>query len=190
MMKSYGQDSRERTVDGYLFLTKEDAVAAQNEKDRIELLEKKINYHSYEQVKTVYEKAVRERVFKTPIGYAFLKKMQGALKEKNVENEEIIPIPFYINFLPKVREKTAPARARIDVKEEEKKRRTLAISISVNIALIVAVIAMFYITLNSDNPNILNYETAILNKYSSWEQDLEERESVVREKERELKISE
>ena len=57
-----------------------------------------------------------------------------------------------------------------------------------NIVMIVAIIAMFVITLNSDQPNILNYERNLQNKYASWEQELTQREQTVREKERELHI--
>ena len=54
--------------------------------------------------------------------------------------------------------------------------------------LAIAVLFMFYVALSSDKPNILNYEKALQNKYASWEQDLTQREHVVREKELELKI--
>ena len=50
----------------------------------------------------------------------------------------------------------------------------------------VLVFAMFVITLQSDNPNILNYRQAITNEYASWEQELTERENKVREKEQKL----
>lgn len=183
-----GKDREDRLVDGYLFLTKAEANVAKNEKERIEMLEKRMDYHSFEQVKAVYDKAIEDRVFKTPIGFNFLRKMQSTLVQKNRKNEEIRPIPFYINFLPSVREKTSPAKARIEVKE--KKNHSLAISVGINIGLVLAVIAMFYITLNAENPNILNYETALQNKYATWEQELTQRESVVREKERQLKINE
>ena len=43
-----------------------------------------------------------------------------------------------------------------------------------------------YITINGSNPNIINYERVLQNKYSQWEQELIQRESVIREKEREL----
>ena len=36
------------------------------------------------------------------------------------------------------------------------------------IVLVAAVIAMFVITLKADQPNIINYETNLLNKYSYW----------------------
>ena len=56
------------------------------------------------------------------------------------------------------------------------------------VVMLVAIIAMFVITLNSDQPNILNYERNLQNKYASWEQELTRREQTVREKERELHI--
>ena len=58
-----------------------------------------------------------------------------------------------------------------------------------NILLVLAVCAMFTIALNSENPNILNYERAVRDKYASWEQELTQREQTIREKERELRIS-
>ena len=43
--------------------------------------------------------------------------------------------------------------------------------------------------MKSENPNILNYEQNLINKYAQWEQELSERESIIREKERELNIT-
>ena len=54
--------------------------------------------------------------------------------------------------------------------------------------MVILVILLFAITLKSDNPNILNYEKALVNKYASWEQDLSERENKVREAERQYHI--
>ena len=48
------------------------------------------------------------------------------------------------------------------------------------------IIAMFIITLNSKNPNILNYEQTIQNKYATWEQELQAWESELRERERNM----
>ncbi len=48
-------------------------------------------------------------------------------------------------------------------------------------------IAMFVVALNADNPNILNYKSALENRYAEWEQELKEREAAVKLKERELK---
>jgi hypothetical protein len=48
---------------------------------------------------------------------------------------------------------------------------------------------MFYITLKSDNPNILNYENSLVNKYAAWEQELKEREQDIRAREIELDVT-
>ena len=53
------------------------------------------------------------------------------------------------------------------------------------ITLLLCVIGMFYVNSTINSPTILNYEEELLNKYSSWEQELTEREAAV--KERELK---
>ena len=101
--------------------------------------------------------------------------------------EEIPPIPLWTNFAD-TREKTSPARRRIKPAPEENKNTTFRLSLIMNIVMVIAIIAMFIITLNSDQPNVLNYERNLQNKYATWEQELTQREQTVREKERELHI--
>ena len=72
--------------------------------------------------------------------------------------------------------------------EDGGKKAGIRLSVIMNIVMIVAIIAMFVITLNSDQPNILNYERNLQDKYASWEQELTRREQTVRERERELHI--
>ena len=47
---------------------------------------------------------------------------------------------------------------------------------------------MFIIASTSDSDNILNYKRNVTNRYSSWEQDLTQREKVIREAEKKLGI--
>ena len=49
---------------------------------------------------------------------------------------------------------------------------------------------MAYITLNSNHVNILNYENTLINKYISWEKDLQQKEAELKEREKELKAKE
>ena len=58
-----------------------------------------------------------------------------------------------------------------------------------DIILLLVIVAMLIITLSSDNPNVLNYEYAVQNKYAQWEQDLTERERQLKLKEKELGIN-
>ena len=69
-------------------------------------------------------------------------------------------------------------------------RNEYKISLIVNIILVIMVIAMFVITLKAENPNMINYRTAILNQYSEWEQELNEREATIKARELELGIYE
>ena len=64
----------------------------------------------------------------------------------------------------------------------------LKISLCVNAILVVCVVAMFAMTLTSDSPTIVDYQSKLLNRYASWEQELTEREKAVSEKEQELGI--
>ena len=59
-------------------------------------------------------------------------------------------------------------------------------SIAINVFLMLVVIGMVVITMMDSNPNILNYENKIVDKYAQWEQELEEREQNIREREQEL----
>lgn len=175
---------------GYAFLNEEDARRAANEEKRINQLEEKLDYSKPESILLIYRKAIQERVFKTPVGIQYLKKLQSYLLEREeIDQEKILPIPLYTSFESALRENTTPARIRVKPAPAKKKQsQLLPISMVLNVALVCAVLAMFFIALNSKQPNLINYETALVNKYSQWEQELTQREQVVREKERELSI--
>lgn len=64
----------------------------------------------------------------------------------------------------------------------------MRLSLAGNVILLLAVIAMFVIATTSSHPNVLNYKEKLLDQYSSWEQNLKEREREVRMKEQELGI--
>ena len=51
-------------------------------------------------------------------------------------------------------------------------------------------IVMFAIAATGSEPTVLNYERVLQNRYAEWEQQLSDREQVIREKERELLIAE
>ena len=178
-----------RIVEGYLFLSEEDAELARQEKKKIDYLEKHMDYNSAHNVLRVYKKAMTERVFKTPVGYDYLKKIQDYLiSNPQIKEDEVPPIALFNNYGMKMRASYTPVHERIRP-AEKKNPQWPRISLITNVLLIAAIIAMFIITAKSDNPNILNYETKILNKYAAWEQELTERERAVREKEKELQMN-
>jgi len=193
MENSNEKKSQPYNVDGYNFYTEKDVKLAELEHKKIEYLKKKIDYSDPDNILKVYDRAISERIFKTPIGIDFLREIQVFLMEcPDIPDEAIQAIPLVAVYDSEVREHSAPARNRVKPSEKKKKKdsksQALFISVLINIVLVVAVFAMFIITLNSEQPNILNYERAITNRYASWEQQLTEREKAVREKERELNI--
>ena len=64
-----------------------------------------------------------------------------------------------------------------------KKRMSIVIA-----ALAFMVIAMFVIAAVNPNVGYVNTERKVVDKYSAWQEDLEQREQVVKEKEKELNI--
>ena len=187
-------DKTDWAVDGFQFATEQDASLARSEVSRIERLEEKLDYNNIEMVNAVYKKALDNRVFKTPVGYVFLKKLQAIILKKQTGGEKAADIP--VQGIYSLRESTAPVLERIRVSNEkpkpklEKKEIALRTSMTINAVLLAMVLLMFWISTTGSNPNILNYEHALQNKYSQWEQELSEREDAVREKERELLMEE
>ena len=97
-----------------------------------------------------------------------------------------------MTFDGELRAHAAPARERVVPSRKEdrnKEKNRFTLSVILNVLLVGAIIAMFYISYVSEQPNVINYERALTSKYASWEQELTEREQVIRETERELKIN-
>lgn len=182
-----------RQAEGFAFYTAKDAEMAELERKKIQYLESKMDYSKPEAILRIYEKAIHDRVFKTPVGFIYLKKLQDYLtSQEEISAEQVPPIPLYQSFGGEIREESKPARTRVQPVDKEttkeKKVSGLAVSVTLNLILSAAIIAMFAITLNASQPNILNYEKVLTNRYASWEEDLTAREQVIREKERELHI--
>ena len=181
-------DNNDFFAEGYHFGSLEDAEQARTEKKKAEYFEERLNGKNTKNILAVYDKILDERIFETPVGWEYVKQLQQELRQLGVPEERIRPIPLYVTFAHKeqstmealVRERVKPSRK---ISPDRKKLRT---SVIVNIFLGVLVVAMFVITLISDNPNILNYKKAIVNQYAAWEQELTEREKLVRQKETEL----
>lgn len=179
--------NKELQVDAFVFTSKEDADRATKEKKQVDYIRTHMDTSSIENVKNLYEKANKERLFRTPIGLAFMQELYDILVKGGVNEEELLPVFVQANFEQRLRPQTVSEKQNDLFKQkQEKLRNNFRTSLIINIILVLAVIAMFIITIKSDNPNILNYETALQDRYATWEQDLNERENALREKELEM----
>lgn len=182
------ESKREYIVDGFSFLSEADAQAAREELKKARYLKRHLEYQSAEMVLQLYRKALADRTFQTPVGLAFVGELRERLIEEGIEEFEIEPIPVYYDV---TRNKMRDGFEAVEEKEEEQPKKEtgrLGFSVALNVILGLLVAGMFYLALTGSNPNILNYKNTVLNNYASWEQELMEREQVVREKEKELEL--
>ena len=157
----------------------------------------------------VYRKLTQEEVFETPVGIAFLKELRDYLLAQPEIQEELAPVQtqkmgavlagrqagememasLYDDKLRQAKERVRSMEQKKKQAEQNlnKKKNTLRFSLFFNLFLILVVVGMVSITLVDDNPNILNYEEKILDKYSAWETELDEREQDLKKREQSLK---
>lgn len=178
-------------VSGYRFGSLADARAASEEIKKANYFREKIVGRNPRSLLALYDKMIEEKVFNTPAGWEYLRELQTRLMRAGIAEEDIRPIPMYAVFVRDNEEEKESAFTRQRIRPSRRRSvRGLHISVLFNLLLAVLVIAMFVITLKSDNPNILNYENVIVNRYAQWEQELTEREQKLREKEHELLVEE
>ena len=182
-------DEKKFIVDQYLFETEEEYELALSEKKKIQYIDEHTDYRAAENVAVLYKRMVETNMFQTPVGYAYLERLREFLVRNGAKTDNLPAIPVKKKISLVGRKELM--RENRQLKEViEKRKRNNTIMITVCIALAIMVIGLFSIAFTSNHPNILNYENVILDKYSSWEQELTERENAVREKELAMEIDE
>ena len=174
---------QEFTINGFLFGAKEDIEIAQQELSAIQYIDKKIENRSGETILSVYQAALEKSLFKTPIGYSYLHDLQKRMLQLGINKEKFQPIPLYQVFNNEYKEDIKPVRIVKRIKKKDKTKSNLRTSVLINIILFILVIVLFFISMTGNTPTVLNYRNAIENEYSSWEQELTNREKAIREKE-------
>lgn len=178
--------SKELIVGDYMFSTLEEANVAKLELDKIEKLTEKLGDADDDMLYKVYNRSIEKNTFRTPVGLEFMKALKKRLEKSRKIKDEVLPIPVSVNNL-EIKEASEKEDDIKKVKNDAKKYSAFfRWSLFVNAILVIVVIALFVITSTSDNPNIINYENALIDKYSSWESELNEKDKTLRTKEREL----
>ncbi|MBE5882689.1 MAG: hypothetical protein E7289_10370 [Lachnospiraceae bacterium] len=193
------EDQKIYLVGGIAFTDIKQAKLAQIEQKRIEILDEKLNYNDIEAVANVYKKARDNRTFQTPVGITYMLRLYDWLIKNNYEGVDKMYVIMeqepdkanvdnLENGLLTERDELWKSRLENQKKKEWVLSNKLRTSLWVNAVLVVLVILLFVISQTGNNPTILNYKTKIINQYSAWEQELEQREQAVEEKEAELGI--
>lgn len=185
------KDKRKFMVGGYEFTSKEDAQIAKDELNAIKYVSSKTNSKDPRQVYSLYNKIIERKLFSTQIGMNYLKSLQTFLyKSSEIPNDKIQPIPINIDTQDEINIR----RERNEFKSE---LRDLSIKVAryknnftrvmiINVILVIIIVAMFIILNTSSNPNIINYEVNLQNKYAQWQEQLQSQEQSLNARENEL----
>ena len=191
-------------IDGFLFSDPAEIAQAKKEMEGIRYLRTKLDRDNPEQVLLVYNQAVDQQLFATPVGYYFLKELQDFLITiPFIKDEDIHRITIterMTETFEKSRKKTVQEKKKQAVRQYEDERKLrekkihakntdykarFAVALVFVFLLLAMVVAMFAINVVSkDNVTIINYENQLINKYEEWEKELEERENELNERER------
>ena len=184
-----------REVDGFLFSTEEEYQNALKEQKAVAYLKKQMSGKDGKSILKVYNQLLEQKIFKTEVGYAFLHDINLALHRQSKIAESVIkPIPveraviketMTISNAEAPEEK--PPKVIVKTIQANSSKQVKALRIVI-IVLIVVIIGMFGITLTSQTPTIIDYETKLQDKYAAWEQQLTQREAQIKAKELELNI--
>jgi len=175
------------TFQGHTFEDEKQLIAAKKEAEAIEYLRSKTDFNNMNNLRKLYDRILDRDMMETVVGIAFLKEIRETLIGSGVFTEEQIrPVPLLpeVKKLKKRKEIQKRSREMTLLERSEQKNARLKI---ICFFLTVLVIGMFVITLTGTrSPWALNYEEQVLNKYSSWAEELQEKEAYLREYVRKL----
>lgn len=178
-------------VGGYEFATKEEAQLAKDELNAIKYLSQKTNSKDAKQVYSLYNKIIERKLFSTHVGMNYLKNLQTFLyKSDEIPNDKIQPIPINAETQGEINIRRERSEFKSELRDMSVKvakyKNNFTRVMIINVVLIIIIIAMFVILNTSSNPNIINYEVNIQNKYSQWQEQLQSQEESLNARENAL----
>ena len=190
---------------GFVFRTKKEAELAQREIEGTKYLRQKLDMENPNAVFSIYQNLIEQDLFETPVGYCFLKELRDyLLMIPAISNEEVLAIPIRYPQTEEEEKKQKKEQKKEEQRKERHREKEKAKNkkeqkkegknykgrcqffMVTSLILLISVVSMMLLAATSDNVNILNYENKLIDKYSSWEQELEEREQAVKEQEQAL----
>lgn len=185
------KDKRKFMVGGYEFTSKEDAQIAKDELNAIKYVSSKTNSKDSKQVYSLYNKIIERKLFSTQIGMNYLKSLQTFLyKSSEIPNDKIQPIPINTDTQDEINKRRERSEFKselrdLSIKAARYKNNFTRVMI-INVILVIIIVAMFIILNTSSNPNIINYEVNLQNKYAQWQEQLQSQEQSLNARENEL----
>lgn len=192
-------------VEGFEFESQELAENAKREANGIKYIKSQTRMDDPEVVYKLYNKLLDKDMFVTPVGVAFLKELYDyLLTVPFFQKEDIRQIPAMAaeeeekkqRKLKKQQEARLLAQRQEDAQKLQqatidKYKKAFHISTFFAVVFGVVIIGMFVIVLyNAQKSDAENYEEEIINKYESWETELNKREAELNQRLIELQEAE
>ena len=172
---------------GFVFRTKKEAELAQREIEGTKYLRQKLDMENPNAVFSIYQNLIEQDLFETPVGYCFLKELRDyLLMIPAISNEEVLAIPIRYPQTEEEEKKQKKEEQRKERQREKEKAKNkkeqkkegknykgrCQFFMVTSLILLISVVSMMLLAATSDSVNILNYENKLIDKYSSWEQEL------------------
>lgn len=176
--------TKKNLVEGYGFDDAKQAGKVKRELEAILYLTDKIRQSSPETACKIYQKIVEQELFHTSVGCEFVRSLGDYLVQNHFIEESLV------KETQEQQESVAQNTDELHKSLEHKLLRTkkrLNTSVILNVLLAAGIAVMLYIASTSSSINILNYETALVDKYASWAEELKDKERNLKEREAALK---
>lgn len=165
----------QKLVNGFLFSTSKEFNQGKSEFETITYLREKSDLSNPRTVLKLYNKLIESDTFHTMVGYVFLKELQDIIIKANIIKEEELT-KIYIPTNLSYDEETTSKPVNQYKSTIKSLQTTLRNSRIINAFLVVTVIIMFILALFADKSAFTNFETDIINQYSTWQEDLKSKE--------------
>ena len=176
-------------VQSYAFANSKDYEKAKKEQETIAYIKANTDLSQVKVVAKLYVSLVEKETFDTIVGYSFLEELRQQIIASNlVTLDALPPIPVKVKGMTK--ESVANDRAdryKALYEKSDSKRR---ISICANIFLVIIIVVMMTLTIMTSKNADTKTENEVLDKYSSWKQELQQKEDELNQREKQLNILE
>ena len=188
--------NEKRIVEGFVFDNDEEYQMALKDAEMFDILWNKIKKSDRNVATELYDTLLTSDKIKTVVGMYNVKMLQNYLIQNGyVSESEIIPIVGFVgrrvSTTDAMKSYEYSNRMKYMVNQKvndklEKYKATVSTLKVVVLILAVVIAVMFVVQANGGTANYASAKEAVIDEYSEWEQDLNDREKEVKEKEEEL----
>ena len=188
-------------IGGYIFNDEESARKAAKELKTVDYILGQIKEADEKTVLQIYKKLLNQRLFSTEIGLGFLSQLRQNLIASGLFAEDEVEDVYTIGEQELKEESdnqgddssekennrvTSKSGNSPELKQIRKLKIINSVLIVISLTLLLCVIGMFYVSSTINSPTILNYEETITDQYSTWKQELDEKEAELKAREKAL----